>query len=88
MEQRRVNNDRASQQRAGILGVAIGLLVALCAVGAGLYFGLIKPALDSGADVVVPVRFIVVSVVTLILVAVFGIHRVFKWGRAPPNDRW
>jgi|HubBroStandDraft_1064217.scaffolds.fasta_scaffold216638_2 hypothetical protein len=75
-------------QRAGMLGVVFGVLVALGGVGIGIYFGMIKPAIEAGARIVVPIRFIVVSAAMLTLVGLFAMYRLSKWGRTPPNDRW
>jgi hypothetical protein len=75
-------------QRAGVLGVVFGIFVALGGVGAGIYFGMIRPAIEAGAQIVVPIRFIVVSIAMLTLVGLFAIYRLSKWDRRPPNDRW
>jgi hypothetical protein len=83
-----MSNDRKPQQRAGILGAVLGLLVALCGVGAGIYFAVVRRSIESGAEVVVPARFIVVSVAMLTLVGAFGVYRLLRWGRSPPNDQW
>jgi ABC-type nickel/cobalt efflux system permease component RcnA len=83
-----MSNNRRAQRRAAILGTVSGLLVALCGVGTGIYFGVLKPSMEIGAKVVVPVRFLVVSAVMLTLVGVFGIYRLLRWGRSPPNDQW
>jgi hypothetical protein len=83
-----MSNNRRAQRRAGILGTVSGVLVALCGVGTGIYFGVVRPSIDIGAEVVVPVRFIVVSAAMLTLVGAFGICRLLRWGRSPPNDQW
>jgi hypothetical protein len=75
-------------QRAGILGVVSGVLLALGGVGTGIYLGMIKPALDAGAPVVIPVRFIVVSVTMLSVVGLFAIYKLSRRPRMPPGDHW
>jgi hypothetical protein len=75
-------------QRDGILGVVAGVLLAFGGVGTGIYLGMIKPALDSGAQLVIPVRFIVVSATMLTAVGSFAIYRLSRRSRTPSRDHW
>lgn len=78
-----------SSRCVSILSIAIGLVLALGGMGCGVYFGFMKPAIDAGVPIVIPVRTIVVISAILIFLVLIGLHllRTTRSGR-PTDDRW
>lgn len=78
-----------SSRNMSLFGIAIGLVLGFCGIGCGVYFGFMKPALDAGAPIVLPVRAIAVISAILLFLVFIGVHFLrASRARRPTEDRW
>ena len=78
-----------SSRRASIFGIVLGLVLGFAGMASGVYFGIMKPAMDAGAPLLGPFRAIAVISAILIFLVIVGVHFLrASRARRPAEDRW
>ncbi|MBB3228711.1 protein-S-isoprenylcysteine O-methyltransferase Ste14 [Luteibacter sp. Sphag1AF] len=78
-----------SSRRASVSGVIIGMTLGLLGMAAGVYFGVVKPALASGASLDLPIMSIVVMLAIMLFIVAMAIVLLRKRKNAGALDeKW
>jgi len=81
-----MNTSRSRRQRANkrrsLIGFLLGTCMGLGGMGAGIYFGILKPALASGKSLTLPLRAIVTDAAILLLLVTGLTLVLYRWVRS------
>lgn len=78
-----------SSRKASIFGIILGLILGLLGMVSGVYFGIIKPELDAGGSIHLPMLSIVVMVAILLSIVIITMILFRKRKSAADlDDKW